>query len=447
MEKKTVDCRTEMKKEAESSRTGPVSFYKSALFRNIAVAVTGTTSAQAITMIFSPLVARIYGPDAFGILGTFSALVAVMTPLVALSYPIAIIIPKEDNEAAKILYLSVLITLTAVSGITLILLTLKKWYVPILSLQKIEGYLLLLPLALAFGVSVQIFQHWFIRKKHFKVNAQASVIHALFVNLTKVISGLFWPLAGVLIAVTVIGSAVHGFILVLVSKNKTIQWRIQWPGLNELKEVGWKYYDFPLFRTPQAFLNAISSNLPIIMLTAFFGPVEAGFYVLCRRVLKIPTQWIGKSVGDVFYVRVNEAINKKEDVRKLLVKASIYLATVGFVPFVLVVLFGPNIFKIIFGTHWLHAGEYARWLAIWLFFAYVNKPVVAAIPSLGLQGFFLLFEIVSISIRAGSLLLSYYLFRTDLIAIKTFSAAGAISNIVLILSIVMASKTVLRIKV
>jgi len=41
--------------------------------RNVAIVATGTAGAQAITMAFSPINTRLYGPEAFGILGTFTA--------------------------------------------------------------------------------------------------------------------------------------------------------------------------------------------------------------------------------------------------------------------------------------------------------------------------------------------------------------------------------------
>jgi O-antigen/teichoic acid export membrane protein len=80
--------------------------YKSKFVRNVAVVASGTAGAQAITMAFSPIITRLYGPEAFGLLGTFMAIVAVVTPLAALSYPIAIVLPKEDIDARGIAKLS-----------------------------------------------------------------------------------------------------------------------------------------------------------------------------------------------------------------------------------------------------------------------------------------------------------------------------------------------------
>jgi len=77
--------------------------------KNVALVATGTAGAQAITMAFSPAITRLYGPEAFGLLGTFTATLAIVTPIAALTYPIAIVLPKKDDDARGIAKLSVLL--------------------------------------------------------------------------------------------------------------------------------------------------------------------------------------------------------------------------------------------------------------------------------------------------------------------------------------------------
>jgi O-antigen/teichoic acid export membrane protein len=66
------------------------------LVRNVTIVASGTAGAQVITMAFAPLITRLYGPEAFGLLGTFVAILGIVTPLAALTYPIAIVLPKSD---------------------------------------------------------------------------------------------------------------------------------------------------------------------------------------------------------------------------------------------------------------------------------------------------------------------------------------------------------------
>src|SRR5699024_8145212 len=197
---------------------------------------------------------------------------------------------------------------------------------------------------------------------------------------------------------------------------------------------------FPLYRAPQVFINAISESLPILLLTTFFGPASAGFYSIGRTVLTVPTQLIGKSVGDVFYPRISEAANKGESLPKLIKNATIGLSLIGLVPFGLIVIFGPWIFGFVFGTEWVTAGEYARWMALWMFFMFINRPSIKVLPVLSAQAFHLKFTIFTLVIRAAALAVGYYIFLSDLTAVAFFSVSGAILNICLVLITLKLSK-------
>src|SRR5699024_5384018 len=89
--------------------------------RNVILLATGTAGAQVVTVLASPFITRIYGPDAYGVLGTFTAMANIIIPVAALTYPIAIVLPKKDKEAIGIVKLSLIVTFI-ISAISLIVL-------------------------------------------------------------------------------------------------------------------------------------------------------------------------------------------------------------------------------------------------------------------------------------------------------------------------------------
>ncbi|HCJ30854.1 MAG TPA: polysaccharide biosynthesis protein, partial [Pseudomonas sp.] len=94
---------------------------RSKLLRNILTVVTGTAGAQAITLAFMPVITRIYGPEAYGVLGTFLSVTMMLIPVAALTYPIAIVLPKRDGDARGLvrLALATALTLAMVVALTL----------------------------------------------------------------------------------------------------------------------------------------------------------------------------------------------------------------------------------------------------------------------------------------------------------------------------------------
>lgn len=159
--------------------------YESKFVRNIVVLCTGTAVAQAINIIFAPFLTRLYGPEAFGLLGTFAAIAAAVTPMASLSFSIAILLPKEDMEAKKIARLSAFIALLVAFLVALMLLVAGSPLVNILQVRQITSIILLIPLVIIVSAWFQINQQWLIRKKKFKIMARVAIFHAFQMNSAK----------------------------------------------------------------------------------------------------------------------------------------------------------------------------------------------------------------------------------------------------------------------
>src|SRR5690554_5153465 len=84
---------------------------RSRFFRDVVAVASGTIAAQAIAFAISPFVTRLYGPEAFGQLGVFNSTVSLLAPAAALTYPIAIVLPKRDSDALQLVRLSLAVAL------------------------------------------------------------------------------------------------------------------------------------------------------------------------------------------------------------------------------------------------------------------------------------------------------------------------------------------------
>ncbi len=421
---------------------------KSIFVRNVLLIISGTALAQIIALAFSPVITRLYGPEAFGLLGTFMALVTVISPIAAFTYPIAIVLPKKDHVARGITRLSIYVSMSIAAFVGLFIVMAGDWLAITLQVQDISSYLILLPLVIVASAWLQVNKQWLIRKQNFKIMAKVTVFHAIIVNVTKSGVGAFKPLGAVLILISALGIALHAVMLFVSMQKKTgksqeslqktqesprnIQEELISVNPISLKDLAKKYIEFPLFQTPQVFLNAISQSLPVLMLAAIFGPAIAGFYTLSNTILKMPSHLIGKALGDVFYPKIAEAANRGENLTRLLVTSTLALLAVGFVPFATIAVLGPWLFGFIFGHEWVIAGEYARWLAIWLYFAFLNPPSAKAIIVYKKQHLAVILNIISLALRAGVILIAGLWFESALLAVAAYSLVGALHNIVFI---------------
>jgi O-antigen/teichoic acid export membrane protein len=398
--------------------------------------VTGTAGAQVVAMLFMPFITRLYGPEAFGLLGSFVSIASILMPMAALTYPIAIVLPERHSDAIKLSKLSVLISIVTSSVVAITFCLFGEKLAALLQLEDFVLFIMLVPVAMLFSGLHQIAEQWVVRLRLYKQSAIVALFQAVIVNTARVVGGLYNPIALTLIGLQVFASALHGgllFIGLLKNTNNVGEKATASSDSLSIRAVACKYKDFAIYRAPQVTMNAASVSLPILMLMFYFGPAFAGFYALSKTVVSIPSLLLGKAVGDVLYPRISDAANNNEKLYPVVKKATILLALVACIPFLVVILFGPFLFAIFFGEEWRPAGSYARWLAGWMYITLLSTPAVKALPVLAAQKFHLVHTVVVILIRVLALFIGYQLFSSDLISVALYSLTGCILNLMLVL--------------
>lgn len=417
---------------------------RSKLLRNIVTVVSGTAGAQAITLAFMPVITRIYGPEAYGVLGTFLSVTMMLIPVAALTYPIAIVLPKRDGDARGLVRLALVTALMLAALVALALQLFGERLAAVADISIIQPYLMLIPFVMFCGAALEICQQWLFRTQRFRITASVAVGHSLLFNSIRTVAGLLQSSALVLVCTTALQQALHAAMLGLAmlrakphTDNHHGDAEQDSPGMLELAR---QHSDFPKFRAPVMLINAVSQHLPTLVLAAYFGPAAAGFFALCKQALTMPTNLIGKSVADVYYPRISRAIHDREPVAAMLLKATAALGLVGLVPFTLVAVIGPWLFALVFGEQWHVAGEYARWLALAEYVIFVSRPCVVAVPALSLQGRFLLFEMFSTSLRVLSLFGGALLIGNALATVQAFAVASIVIYSSLMVIVLIASR-------
>ncbi|MBT2216476.1 oligosaccharide flippase family protein [Virgibacillus dakarensis] len=406
---------------------------RSQFVRNVAVMATGAAGAQAVTMALSPIITRLYGPEAFGMMGTFTALTNIIIPIAALTYPIAIVLPKKDRDAKGIIKLSLYIAFLIAILTTIVILFFNSTIISLFNIEEIAPYLYLIPLVIIFAGLMQVSEQWLIRTNQFAINAKVNFLQSVIINGSKVGIGFIYPVATVLVILQTAANGLRAIMMIFFAKrSKGGVTKSQDKGVS-IKKLAKKHIDFPIYRAPQVFVGAFSDSLPVLLLTTFFGPASAGFYNIGRTVLSLPSKLIGQSIGDVFYPRISEAANNGENVSRLIKKASLALTGMGIIPFGIVIIFGPWLFEFVFGQEWVVAGEYARWIALTSFAVFINKPAVRSMPVLSAQGIHLIYTIVILVTRVLALLTGFFVFNSDVVAIALFGISSTLLNACLFL--------------
>lgn len=407
--------------------------------RGLAVVVGGTAAAQAITFLFSPIITRLYGPEVFGVQGIFLSIVGIVTPFASLGYGGSIVLPASDDEARALFRLSVIIS-AAVSALSAVIVGIFHAEIAAaIGFTAASALLFLLPIVVLMTAIAQPFHHWLARKKQFASLSRISVAEAILVGIGKSAAGFIAATAPVLLASVAVSGGLKVWLMwrsakeTLFSSKGSDSGEPATSAKTSLGEAAYRFRDFPLFRAPLDWLNAVSYGIPSLMLASLLGPAAAGFYVLAFRVVSLPITIIAAAVGTVFLPRIAEASHRSEPLRPLLLKGTAALAAFGVVPFGVMMVFGPWIFSFVFGSEWAPAGEYARWLSLWFYFIFIAAPSTQAFPILGLQGHFLVYEIIVTILRTAALAVGVLLLQDEMAAIALFAIVGVLVNVAQIL--------------
>ena len=185
-----------------------------------------------------------------------------------------------------------------------------------------------------------------------------------------------YPTGGVLIGAYVIGQFTSTLFLgIQILRNYVSLFRknITMKGMiTALK----RYSNFPKYSIFAVLLNNFSFVLPVFVLTVYFNPGIVGLYSLGLMVLTAPLSLIQNAISQVFFQRAAEVKNtspqKLKEVVGQTIKPLIFLA---FLMVIIFILIGPELFSVIFGARWEEAGNYVRFLSLWVGLGLVASPI------------------------------------------------------------------------
>ncbi|HRH39605.1 MAG TPA: hypothetical protein PK760_14745, partial [Flavobacteriales bacterium] len=137
-------------------------------FARNAFTVFGGNSVVIVTQVLlTPVIARIYGPEAYGIYGLYTALIVNLFSFVDLGYSSAYVLPKEDARFMDLVRLNlsllgVMVLLLVVAG-----LFKEQVYELVPKWSSLGWHIHLLPIGLTAYCIASFFTQWFTRRRAF----------------------------------------------------------------------------------------------------------------------------------------------------------------------------------------------------------------------------------------------------------------------------------------
>lgn len=349
-------------------------FKESEFLRNAGTLMSGTVFAQGISVFTAPVLYRIYDKVDYGTLGLYIAISGVIGVFSTMQYSAAILLEKNEEDAKQVIWLNRIINICVALLAGVIILLGADIIAHYLNNPNITMWLILVPISIFFGGQNAIFRVWANRKKEYKILTFNTILIAILIPCISIPVGLYnnGPLG---LFLGLLSSHVIPPIILFFHFSKKDNLGFSILDITKVKQLSNKYIQFPKYTLPSEFINRFSNHLPVFMLSTFVGAETVGVYNLAVRMLGLPITFISSAIGEVFRQKASVDYNKYGNCKSFFIKTLKSLLLISILPFTILVIFGPDLFAIVFGEKWKQAGIFARILSIMFLANLITSPL------------------------------------------------------------------------
>jgi len=345
--------------------------------RNIFDVFSGNSLGMLSQVLLTPIIARLYGPEAYGLYGLFIAVMMNIAAFGDLGYSSAYVLPKEEDRFIDLVRLNmVLLLFVAVAFSTFA-------FFPDQLFQVLPGCRplgdrvhLAAPLAVCYTLSVMGTQ-WLTRAKEFKRSAFTGATIEVSLRILNLAYGLIAKarLNGLILCEVIVRAGIIPLYAFGLRDHGLHRLGSDW-NLARLKEIAIAYKRYPLLVFPERWVSLIGMQIPIFFLANDLTVV--GHYSLGASLLLMPLRLLGFSMSTVYMQKASEvAHDHPSELKRLTHGLYKRLFWIGIGPFLALIFFSDLAFALVFGEPWRQAGLVTAALGGFFFFRLLTEPLVS----------------------------------------------------------------------
>lgn len=340
-------------------------FISSANVRNVGKLLSANVVAQVIGLIVYPILTRMYAPEDFGLLNLFISIGNVLVVLSLVDYYYAIVLPKQDRHAVALVHVSSLALLITVALVALSV-TLAGPISALFKSPELERYYWIMPIYVLTMGTWNILNYWYIRQKQFGQISQYLMSQSALSAGGKIGMGYAGVLQGGMIYAVVVAPLLS-LVTSIVRNFRGCLQPLLHISKSDIVEQSKQYRNFPCFVLPRSFLNVLAGQLPILLLTPFFGAKYVGLLSMALLLGYTPIGTITRAIYQVLYQYTTERVHAAQRI------GDVFWRFIGWSSVIILPIFGglffvlPDITSWLLGEEWRVVGTYIRWMLPWLY--------------------------------------------------------------------------------
>ena len=411
---------------------------KSPSIRNFTKLLSANVVAQVIGLIVYPILTRIYAPEDFGLLNLFLSIGGVLTIISTAEYYYAIVLPKEHKQAVAVLWTGVL-CLILTGGVVCLSVFFATPIASLLKTPLLASYYWMMPFYVMAMGGWNLLNYWYIRTTKYSRISHYQISQSILSAGGKMGFGYLGILQGGMIYSVVLAplvALVVSFITwkpIAILRKRVMNFNVSWQDIcKQTKE----YKNFPLFVLPRSFVNMLAGQMPVLLLTPFFGSKLVGFYSLALLLGYTPIGTITRAVYQVLYQQTTERVHKSLPIGNIFKRFIIYASIIIVPVFIGLYFILPEITSWIFGKEWYVSGEYIRWMLPWLYVSFVSCSINYLFDVFMKQKWGLFFEVLLALVRVLGLVIGVRM-NSFIVAIASYSIGTTLALMIQLLWMLM----------
>ena len=343
---------------------------QSSFARDVLHLMSGTVVAQAIPILLTPLLSRCFSPADFGLYALFTGISSILVVIATLRLEYAVMLPGSEEGARKIVLTVVAFACCFCLLLFFLLLGAGGRLIALFKLQSLRGVLLLIPCYVFIVALVNVFRFYRNRRRQFRLIRNVTIGESAVRGTSNLLIGFTWKFPAGLVVSQLIASF---FSLVVLTGR---EWRML---VREARHFTYKdvfsvfkrYKRHLLFLMPGGILNLYSVQVPLYFIAYFYSAEIVGQYSIGLRVVGLPMLFLSSAVVESFRQRAMDIYQQTGNLRPFFVRYVKRMCWLSFLPFLLLFLGAPLLFRIYLGEKWLTAGVFVQILTVKYFFAFI----------------------------------------------------------------------------
>lgn len=406
--------------------------FKNTYIVSLITLLSGTALAQAIPILVSPVLARLYTPEEMGSFALFTSLTVILCVFATGRFELAIPVVRSESEAFSILLGAACLTLLVTGVLYLIIAAFFADIVRMSGNDRLSQWLWVLPLSVAATGLYQLLTYWSNRKRQYRDIAQSRVVQSGLMAGGQTVAGTMGASASGLVGGALLGQvAGMSRLALLVSRHD--RWRFKSRLSLRCKAALWRQRRFPVYMIPGQLASVASLQIAVILLSVCYSPAVAGYYALAERVIIAPSAIIGTAVGDVFRQHAADLYRKNGNCKDIYFKTSALLLAVAAVASVSLLISARWLFNVVFGPTWSASGEIATIMAVLMFFQIISSPLSQTVYLAKWEHIDMIWQFSRLAISALAIMAGYWIWNDYRMSIALY--VGAVSLMYLVHSI------------